>query len=103
MLQVLNGELVILDPNDVKGMLAETIKAVLNTSKTEQEIKETSSSPIVKPGVYAWVKYDFYSRSSIESSCCSDKKFVKVNVKVSYYYFPNEGAFRQALRQAEQK
>ena len=92
------GEIINLDCNDVKIVLAGIIKAILKSADTKHKINEDYSSPILKPGCYGYVKYTFASDYRIQESCCGNDKYVKVTITVVSFMFPNESSFRGALR-----
>lgn len=52
---------------------------------------------------FAWVKYEFSGNTSNESGWFANKKFCDFNIKKKSYCFPDEAAFRAALKEAEKE
>jgi hypothetical protein len=92
---------VIINQNEVRVVLAHAIEAILENSKTTESVREKISKPIIAKGQVAWVRYEFYSETSINEACCFNDKRVDVNVKLTYFVFPSEADFRIALRNIE--
>uniref|UniRef100_A0AC35FIW1 Uncharacterized protein n=1 Tax=Panagrolaimus sp. PS1159 TaxID=55785 RepID=A0AC35FIW1_9BILA len=92
---------VIINANEVRVVLAHAIEAILENSKTTESVREKISKPVIAKGQIAWVRYEFYSETSINEACCLKDKRVDVNVKLTYFVFPSEADFRIALRNIE--